>query len=227
MVRIAGKSVTIVLKFPLSRGYSFEGAAAYITLLCRWGSMSLWRKISSVAGAAPRERAVASDRSSIDLEEADRRAVSEIARSLVPEQQPGLFDGREGAGTTGVQLSVAGGLSRTEKSSGMFRVAVEPGVRVVGDLYLDEDSQIGGVFQGRIFAKNGVKLLKEGVIEGHCEATDLEVFGKFQGGMVCRKSISIRSGADVAGSLRAPFLKVDDGAEVDCNCSVNGSMSNG
>lgn len=190
--------------------------------------MSLWRKISSVAGAAPREREVSGEKARIDLEEADRRTVSEIARSLVPDQQPGSSDGRElGVPTGGAQLSVAGSSSKAEKLNATIRVAVEPGVKVIGDLYLDEDSQIGGVFQGRIFAKNSLKLLKEGAVEGHCEASDLEVYGKFQGGMVCKRSILIKAGADVAGSLRAPHLKVEEGAEIDCNCSVEGSAING
>jgi cytoskeletal protein CcmA (bactofilin family) len=198
-----------------SVNYSFVGE----------GSMSLWRKISSVAGAAQREREVGVERVRGDIEEADRRAVSEIARSLVPENLESS-DGREGGVPSGVQLSVAGSAPKVEKTIGTLRIAVEPGVRVSGDLYLDEDSQIGGLLQGRVFARRSVKLLKEGAFEGHCEAADLEVYGKFQGGAVCTRSISIRSGADVSGSLRAPLLKVDEGAEIDCNCAVTGSVIN-
>jgi cytoskeletal protein CcmA (bactofilin family) len=184
--------------------------------------MSLWRKISSVAGAAQREREVGIERVGIDLEEEDRRAVSEIARSLVSENLESS-DGKEGGALLGAQLLVAGSAPRVEKVFGNVRVAVEPGVRVSGDLYLDEDSQIGGAFHGRVFAKKSLKLLNESAVEGHCEAVDLEVHGKFQGGAVCTRSIAIKSGADVSGSLKAPLLKVDEGAEVDCNCSVAGS----
>ena len=181
--------------------------------------MSLWRKISSVAGTAQKEREASMERARIDIEEADRRTVSEIARSLVPEsfESP---DSREAGDVTGCQVVMAGAAPRTERVVGNFRVVVEPGVRVSGDLYLDGDSQIGGIFHGRVFAKKTVKFLNESVVEGHCEATEVELCGKFHGGVVCTKTISIKAGADVAGSLRAPLLKVDEGAEIDCNCSV-------
>ena len=178
--------------------------------------MSLWRKISSVAGTGQRELVV--EAVEADIKETDRSVVSEIARALVLESE--LVTAAEGNGVA-AHINVAQQQPLVVlKADKPWAVAVEAGVRVSGDLYLNGDFQIGGCFSGRIFATKAVRFLSGSVAEGHCEAEDAEVSGRFQGGLVCSRSILLKSGADISGSIRAPLLTVDDGAEVDCACSV-------
>jgi cytoskeletal protein CcmA (bactofilin family) len=185
--------------------------------------MSLWRRISNVAVggttvAKDRFPGATSEAPFAEINEADRAVVSEIARSLTTLENR---DGQLGVVATDDSPSKEGvSESPAVKDRFLQRVVVERGVRISGDLYLDDEASIAGSFSGRIFSRKKLVLLSGSKGEGCLEVDSIEINGRFEGSVTAVNEIKINQGADVVASLRAPTLSVVQGAELNCECQI-------
>jgi cytoskeletal protein CcmA (bactofilin family) len=93
--------------------------------------------------------------------------------------------------------------------------------RVVGDLILSGDAIITSTIEGSIEVLDQGKLVLErgSFIKGRIKAIDLEIFGKVEGDIECSGLVSIRSSAEVSGSIKSARLVIYPGAIVEMKAS--------
>lgn len=89
--------------------------------------------------------------------------------------------------------------------------------KVVGDLILSGDAIITSEIQGSIEVQESGKLVLErgSFIKGKIKAIDLEIFGQVEGEIECSGLVSIRSSAQVTGSIKSAKLVIYPGAVVE------------
>jgi cytoskeletal protein CcmA (bactofilin family) len=93
--------------------------------------------------------------------------------------------------------------------------------KVVGDLILSGDAIITATVEGSVVVLDQGKLVLErgSHIKGKIKAIDLEIFGKVEGDIECSGLVSIRSSAEVHGSIKSARLVIYPGAIVEMNAS--------
>lgn len=93
--------------------------------------------------------------------------------------------------------------------------------RVKGDLTLSGDAIITSHIEGSIEVLDQGKLVLErgSFIKGKIKAIDLEIFGKVEGDIECSGLVSIRSSAEVTGSIKSSRLVIYPGAMVEMKAS--------
>jgi cytoskeletal protein CcmA (bactofilin family) len=93
--------------------------------------------------------------------------------------------------------------------------------RVIGDLILSGDAIITSTIEGSIEVLDQGKLVLErgSFVKGKIKAIDLEIFGKVEGDIECSGLVSIRSSAEVSGSIKSSRLVIYPGAIVEMKAS--------
>ena len=93
--------------------------------------------------------------------------------------------------------------------------------RVKGDLTLSGDAIITSTIEGSIEVLDQGKLVLErgSFVKGKIKAIDLEIFGKVEGDIECSGLVSIRSSAEVTGSIKSSRLVIYPGAIVEMKAS--------
>lgn len=89
--------------------------------------------------------------------------------------------------------------------------------KFTGDLVLCGDAIITSEIHGSLEIKEEGKLVLErgSFIKGKIKAIDLEIFGKVEGDIECSGLVSIRSSAEVIGTIRSGRLVIYPGAIVE------------
>lgn len=89
--------------------------------------------------------------------------------------------------------------------------------QVIGDLILCGDAIITSSIVGSIVVQDSGKLVLErgSFIKGKIKAIDLEIFGQVEGDIECSGVVSIRSSAQVTGSIKSARLVIYPGAIVE------------
>lgn len=92
-----------------------------------------------------------------------------------------------------------------------------PLTQISGNISFCGDAIITASIEGNIKMLNSAKLVLErgSKVKGAIEAFDLEVFGEVEGDIISEGSVSIRSSAQVNGSIKAKKLIIYPGAIVD------------
>lgn len=93
--------------------------------------------------------------------------------------------------------------------------------KVNGDLILCGDAIITSHVQGSIEVQEKGKLVLErgSFVKGKIKAIDLEIFGIVEGDIECTGLVSVRSSAQVTGTIKAARLAIYPGAMVEMNAS--------
>lgn len=93
--------------------------------------------------------------------------------------------------------------------------------KIVGDLVLFGDTIITSQIEGSIEISDDGKLILErgSFVKGKVKAIDLEIFGSVDGDIVCTGLVSIRSSAQVTGTIKAGRLVIYPGAIVETHSS--------
>ena len=89
--------------------------------------------------------------------------------------------------------------------------------QVIGDLILSGDAIITASITGSVIVQDSGKLVLErgSFIKGKIKAIDLEIFGQVEGDIECSGLVSIRSSAQVTGSIKSGRLVIYPGAIVE------------
>ena len=93
--------------------------------------------------------------------------------------------------------------------------------KLVGDLILCGDAIITSSIEGSIEIKDEGKLILErgSHVKGKIKAIDLEIFGSVDGEIECTGIVSIRSSAQVSGTIKSGRLVIYPGAIVETHAS--------
>jgi len=89
--------------------------------------------------------------------------------------------------------------------------------KLTGDIILSGDSIITSFIEGSVEVIDSGKLVLErgSFIKGKIKAVDLEIFGQVEGDIECSGLVSIRSSAQVTGSIKSSRLVIYPGAIVE------------
>ncbi len=89
--------------------------------------------------------------------------------------------------------------------------------QVIGDLILSGDAIITSSVEGSIEVRDHGKLILErgSFIKGKIKAIDLEIFGQVEGEIECSGLVSVRSSANVVGTIKSARLVIYPGAIVE------------
>lgn len=88
------------------------------------------------------------------------------------------------------------------------------GVSLSGDIRLCDRLIVGGNLEASIHECRELEVLSSGVFRGNATVATAEIRGSFEGDLVVRSRLVIRSGAHVSGSLTYGDLEIESGAEV-------------
>ena len=93
--------------------------------------------------------------------------------------------------------------------------------KIKGDLVLSGDAIITSHIEGNIsILEEGRLVLERGsFVKGKINAIDLEIFGQVEGDINCTGLVSIRSSAQVQGSIKSARLVIYPGAIVEMQAS--------
>ncbi len=90
------------------------------------------------------------------------------------------------------------------------------GSKLSGNVSFSGNTIITATIEGNVKMLNSAKLIleRDSKITGKIEAFDLEIFGEVDGDIYSEGSVSIRSSAQVSGSIKAKKLVIYPGAIV-------------
>ena len=93
--------------------------------------------------------------------------------------------------------------------------------KIMGDLTLSGDAIITSHIEGNIMIHEEGKLILErgSYVKGKITAIDLEIFGQVEGDIECSGLVSIRSSAEVQGTIKSGRLVIYPGAIVEMKAS--------
>jgi|1048.fasta_scaffold124114_2 cytoskeletal protein CcmA (bactofilin family) len=88
---------------------------------------------------------------------------------------------------------------------------------IKGNLELSGDTIISSFIEGSIEVKDKGQLILErgSLVKGKIKASDLEIYGSFEGEIDCSGLVSIRSSAQVSGQIKSHRLVIYPGAIVE------------
>ncbi len=89
--------------------------------------------------------------------------------------------------------------------------------QVIGNLILSGDAIITSSVEGSVEVIDTGKLVLErgSFVKGKIKAINLEIFGRVEGEIECSGLVSIRSGAQVTGTIKSARLVIYPGAIVE------------
>lgn len=93
--------------------------------------------------------------------------------------------------------------------------------KIRGDLHLYGDAIITSEIEGNIVMhENGKLVLERGsFVKGKIEALEVEVFGKVEGDIYCKGVVSVRSSAEIQGTIKSSRLVIYPGAIIDISAN--------
>ncbi|MGE3608541.1 MAG: polymer-forming cytoskeletal protein [Bacteriovoracaceae bacterium] len=92
--------------------------------------------------------------------------------------------------------------------------------KIIGDIILSGDTILTSVIEGSITVLEGKLTLERGSsVKGKIVAPELEIFGLVDGEIECSGLTSIRSSAEVLGTVKSGRLVIYPGAVVQMNAS--------
>lgn len=113
-----------------------------------------------------------------------------------------------------------GGKPRGDAREGMTLIGEEAFFH--GALAVKGSLRVEGVFEGDISDAVDVEVGQHGRVLGNIAAETLVVAGEVTGNVVASRSVELLSSARLAGDIRTPKLRVDEGACFDGSCAMGG-----
>lgn len=102
---------------------------------------------------------------------------------------------------------------KRESASGS-RAVIGASIQVDGTLRGDEDLVIEGKVKGTVdLKKNSVTIGANGAVKADVYAHTIYVDGRMEGNLVAAERIVIRKSAEIRGSITAPRVSLEDGAQ--------------
>ena len=97
---------------------------------------------------------------------------------------------------------------------------ISAGTVIKGEITTPSDIRIDGAFEGKVTSKGRVLVGEKAEINGDivCENTDL--WGKTEGSLYVRDTLTLKAGCTVNGDLHVRRLVVELGAKFNGNCKM-------
>ncbi|GJL61240.1 MAG: hypothetical protein NPIRA03_40970 [Nitrospirales bacterium] len=101
---------------------------------------------------------------------------------------------------------------------------IGPGGECKGVMSGDGKMRIDGALEGEIHSSGSVIVGEEGAVDADIQAESVVAQGLITGNVTAKKSLHLKSSAVVKGSVKTPYLSMEEGAvlETDWSLWING-----
>lgn len=97
---------------------------------------------------------------------------------------------------------------------------ISAGTVIKGEIFSPTDIRIDGTFEGRVHSKGRVVIGESAVIKGDVVCDSIDMWGKVDGNIFVKDTLSLKEGCVVNGNLHVRRLSVELGATFNGNCKT-------
>ncbi len=97
---------------------------------------------------------------------------------------------------------------------------ISAGTVIKGEIVSPTDIRIDGTFEGRVQSKGRVVVGESAVIKGDIVCENVDLWGKVEGNLFVKDTLSLKEGCVVDGNLHVRRLAVELGATFNGNCKT-------
>lgn len=97
---------------------------------------------------------------------------------------------------------------------------ISAGTVIKGEILSPTDIRIDGTFEGRVQSKGRVVVGESAVIKGDIVCENIDLWGKVEGNLFVKDTLSLKEGCVVDGNLHIRRLAVELGATFNGNCKT-------
>ena len=97
---------------------------------------------------------------------------------------------------------------------------ISAGTVIKGEILSPYDIRIDGTFEGRVQSKGRVVVGESAVIKGDIVCENVDLWGKVEGNLFVKDTLSLKEGCIVDGNLHIRRLAVELGATFNGNCKM-------
>ncbi len=110
-------------------------------------------------------------------------------------------------------------MGKIENSANVNSISrISSGTVIKGEIMSPCDIRIDGTFEGKITSKGRVVIGESAVIKGDIVCFDIDLWGKVEGNIYVKDTLSLKDGCVVNGNLNIRRLSVELGATFNGNC---------
>ena len=97
---------------------------------------------------------------------------------------------------------------------------ISAGTVIKGEILSPNDNRIDGTFEGRIQSKGRVVVGESATIKGDIVCENVDLWGKVEGNLFVKDTLSLKEGCVVSGNLHIRRLSVELGSTFNGNCKT-------
>lgn len=97
---------------------------------------------------------------------------------------------------------------------------IEKNTKIKGDITSEADFRIDGKLEGNVKTSGKVVIGKDGYINGKVECVNADIEGKFNGELMVKDLLSLKSSATIEGTVQVSKLAVEPGATFNAACTM-------
>lgn len=97
---------------------------------------------------------------------------------------------------------------------------ISAGTVIKGEILSPNDIRIDGTFEGRIQSKGRVVVGESATIKGDVVCENVDLWGKVEGNLFVKDTLSLKEGCVVSGNLHIRRLSVELGSTFNGNCKT-------
>ena len=112
-------------------------------------------------------------------------------------------------------------MAKTETTVNVNSISrISAGTIIKGEIVSPNDIRIDGTFEGKVQSKGRVVIGETAVIKGDIVCNDVDLWGKVEGNVFVKDTLSLKEGCVVNGNLHIRKLSVELGATFNGNCKT-------
>ena len=112
-------------------------------------------------------------------------------------------------------------MAKTEPTVNVNSISrISAGTVIKGEILSPNDIRIDGTFEGRIQSKGRVVVGESATIKGDIVCENVDLWGKVEGNLFVKDTLSLKEGCVVSGNLHIRRLSVELGSTFNGNCKT-------
>ena len=112
-------------------------------------------------------------------------------------------------------------MAKTEPTVNVNSISrISAGTVIKGEILSPTDIRIDGSFEGRVQSKGRVVVGESATIVGDIVCENVDLWGKVEGNLFVKDTLSLKEGCVVSGNLHIRRLSVELGATFNGNCKT-------
>lgn len=97
---------------------------------------------------------------------------------------------------------------------------ISKGASIRGDIVSSTDIRVDGEISGTVFSEGKIVVGETAVLSGNLLCTNLDLWGKMEGDIYVKDTLSVKSLASVTGNIHVNKLQVEMGAQINGTCRM-------